>query len=174
MKRIGLTLIEIVVVIAIIAVLMSIFLAVSPRGCPRSHSSWCKSNLHQLSLVMKFYTDENDGQYPATDKWCDLMVDTYFDSVEPDIFVCPGAIDKITQDSNQSSYVLNKNIVGMKASEVPADVVLFFEGPIGWNQVGGPELLTTEYHKDDGACVSFPDLSVKFVRPDELAELKWK
>jgi hypothetical protein len=132
------------------------------------------SNLHQLALSMKFYADDNNGQYPPTDKWCDLIVDTYFDGVEPDIFVCPVALDKITEDSNQSSYVLNKNIVGMKASEVPADMVLFFEGPIGWNQVGGPELLTTEYHKDEGAVVCFADLSVKSVRPDDLADLKWK
>jgi hypothetical protein len=123
---------------------------------------------------MKFYTDENDGQYPTTDKWCDLLTKSYWPSVDPDLFICPGAINKITQDSNQSSYVLNRNILSMKASEVPADMVLLFEGPVGWNQVGGPELLTTEYHKDEGACVCLADLSVKSVHPDELDELKWK
>jgi hypothetical protein len=123
---------------------------------------------------MRFYTDENNGQYPSTDKWCDLLVDTYLDSVQPDFFVCPGALDKRTHDSNQSCYVLNKNIVGMTTSEVPADMVLFFEGPVGWNQVGGPELLTTTNHKDKGAFVSVADLRTKFVRPNEFAALKWK
>jgi hypothetical protein len=123
---------------------------------------------------MRFYTDDNNGEYPSTDKWCDLLTKSYLPSMDPDLFICPGAVDKMTQGSDQSSYVLNKNIVGMKASEVPGDVVLLFEGPIGWNQVGGPELLTTEYHKDEGAVVCFADLSVKSVRPDDLADLKWK
>jgi Tfp pilus assembly protein PilE len=172
-KRIGLTLIEIVVIIAIIVVLMTILL--SRYHTPHAHPlSTCKSNLHQLSLVMKFYADENNGEYPSTDKWCDLLTKSYFPTADPDLFICPGAIDKITEDSNQSCYVLNKNIVGMKRSEIPPDVVLLFEGPVGWNQVGGPELLTTEYHKDEGASVCFADLRVEFVRTDELAQLKWK
>ncbi|MHC4155524.1 MAG: hypothetical protein ACYST6_11470 [Planctomycetota bacterium] len=134
----------------------------------------CRSNVHQLSLFMTFYTDDNNGHYPTTDKWCDLLVASYPEAADPYIFICPVVRDKMTQDSNQSCYVLNENILGMKASEIPPDVVLLFEGPIGWNQTGGPELLTTEYHKGEGVCVSLADLSVKFVRPDEFAELKWK
>jgi hypothetical protein len=127
-----------------------------------------------LSLLIKIYSDDNNGDYPSPDNWCDLLVDTYLHSVKPDFFLCPGAIDKITEDSNQSSYVLNKNIVGMKASEIPPDVVLLFEGPVGWNRMGGPELLTTAYHKEEGAFICFADIRVKFVRTEELAALKWK
>ena len=123
---------------------------------------------------MKYYADENNGQCPSTDKWCDLLTKSYSPTMDPDLFICPGAAQKITRDSDQSSYVLNKNILGMKASEIPPDVALLFEGPIGWNQVGGAELLTTAYHKDEGVCVSFADLSVKFVPSRELASLKWK
>lgn len=176
MKRGGLTLIEFVLVISIIVLAMSILFSVGPvcPVAPPHNFTACLNNLHQLSLIMKFYADENDGQYPSTDKWCDLLTKSYMPTVDPDLFICPGAADKITQDSSQSCYVLNKNIVGMKASEVPPDVVLLFEGPVGWNQVGGPELLTTQYHIDEGVGVSFADLSVKFVRPDELSSLKWK
>jgi Tfp pilus assembly protein PilE len=176
-KRMGLTLIEFTLVVAIIVLAMSILFSVCPRGhrgCVLPNSVPCMSNLHQLSLIMKFYADDNNGQYPTTDKWCDLLAKSYMPTMEPELFICPGATDKITRDSNQSSYVLNKNIVGMKASEVPADVVLLFEGPVGWNQVGGPELLTTTNHEEEGAFLCFVDLSVKFVRPDELDELKWK
>jgi hypothetical protein len=123
---------------------------------------------------MKFYTDENNGQYPSTDEWCDLLTKSYMPTMEPELFICPGATDKITQDSDQSSYVLNRNVLGMKASEIPPNVVLLFEGPVGWNQVGGPELLTTEYHKDEGASICLADLSVKSVRPSEFATLRWK
>jgi hypothetical protein len=126
---------------------------------------------------MKVYADDNNGEYPSTDKWCDLLAKSYMPTMDPDLLICPGAIDKTTQDSNQSSYVLNENMAGMKVSMKRSrspDAVLLFEGPIGWNQFGGPELLTTAYHKDKGACVCFADLSVKFVRTDELAALKWK
>ncbi|MHC4060566.1 MAG: type II secretion system protein [Planctomycetota bacterium] len=175
MKRMGLTLIDIMLVIAITVLALSILLSTpSPWRHYHDGSVRCRSNLHQLSLFMKLYADDNNGRYPTMDKWCDLLTKNYLPGVDPDLLFCPGARDKITQDSNQSSYVLNKNVLGMKVSEIPPDMVLLFEGPVGWNQVGGPELLTTEYHKDDGVGVSFTDLSVKFVSTNELAELKWK
>jgi hypothetical protein len=43
-----------------------------------------------------------------------------------------------------------------------------------WNQSGGAELLTTENHKGEGCNILFNDRSVKFVRADQLSELRWK
>jgi hypothetical protein len=43
-----------------------------------------------------------------------------------------------------------------------------------WNQVGGPELLTTENHKGEGCNVFlFNDMHVEFVKAERIAELKW-
>ena len=42
-----------------------------------------------------------------------------------------------------------------------------------WNQVGGPELLTTENHKGEGCNVLFNDWHVEFVKAERLGELKW-
>jgi hypothetical protein len=128
--------------------------------------------LYQVGLLIRFYADDNNGEYPSPEEWCDLLIRSYREQAY--LFICPGATDKITQDSDQSSYVLNRNVLGMKASEIPPNVVLLFEGPVGWNQVGGPELLTAEYHKENGAFVCLADLRTKFVRPDEFAALKWK
>ncbi len=42
-----------------------------------------------------------------------------------------------------------------------------------WNQVGGPELLTTENHEGKGCWVLFNDWHAEFVKAERLAELKW-
>lgn len=43
-----------------------------------------------------------------------------------------------------------------------------------WNQVGGPEILTTENHDGKGCNVLFNDMHVNFVKTEELGRLKWK
>ena len=43
-----------------------------------------------------------------------------------------------------------------------------------WNQVGGPELLTTENHKGEGCNILFTDSHVEFVPAKRLGELRWK
>jgi hypothetical protein len=42
-----------------------------------------------------------------------------------------------------------------------------------WNQVGGPEILTTEYHDGEGCMVLFNNGRVDFVRAEQLGTLKW-
>jgi prepilin-type processing-associated H-X9-DG protein len=51
---------------------------------------------------------------------------------------------------------------------------LLFETKAGFNQVGGPELLTTDNHNGKGCNVLFADNTVEFVKTEELANLKWK
>jgi len=53
-------------------------------------------------------------------------------------------------------------------------MVLLFETKGGWNQFGGPEILTTENHKGKGCNILFNDGSVEFVKPERLGELKWE
>jgi hypothetical protein len=43
-----------------------------------------------------------------------------------------------------------------------------------WNQVGGPEILTTENHAGEGCNVAFADTSARFVKTEDLGKLKWK
>lgn len=43
-----------------------------------------------------------------------------------------------------------------------------------WNQVGGPEILTTEHHKGQGCNVLLHHGNVQFVKPEQFAKLKWK
>ena len=64
-RRRGFTLIELLVVVAIIAVLMSILMPALDRVKHQVKMIKCQSNLHQWGLVMKYYTDDNDGFFMA-------------------------------------------------------------------------------------------------------------
>jgi hypothetical protein len=52
-------------------------------------------------------------------------------------------------------------------------MVLLFETPPGWNQSGGPEILTTENHMRDGCNIVFVDAHTRFVRQKDLEDLRW-
>jgi prepilin-type processing-associated H-X9-DG protein len=56
----------------------------------------------------------------------------------------------------------------------PPDTVLLFETRSGWNQYGGPELLTFDNHQGKGANVLFNDGHFEFIRPKDIGRLKWK
>jgi len=155
----------VIVVISIFVLLYLILISLPPRGRP----DWvmCAINVSGLGKALYLYRSDYDGQYPTADKWCDLLVS--FSEMKPNQFVCRGSDAKI----GESSYSLNKNIAGKKYSEVPPDIVLLFESKSGWNQVGGPELLTTENHKGEGCNILFNDMQVEFVKAERIAELKW-
>jgi hypothetical protein len=128
----------------------------------------CASNLKGLGMALMLYANDYDDEYPTADKWCDLLIQ-YVD-MSPKQFICKGSDSR----EGESSYALNKNVVDKKASEIPPDVVLLFETKGGWNQYGGPEILTFENHKGKGCNVLFNNCHVVFIKPEQLEELKWQ
>jgi prepilin-type processing-associated H-X9-DG protein len=172
----------------------------------------CGTCVKGLGTVFKVYAYDYDDRLPTAESWCDLFI-CYAD-VSPKSFRCPES-DVII---GESAYALNENIVGMKPSEIPGDVVLMFETSLGrtdegrtgqvksrgyfqffagpeppemysqeqkkegnrkiyidrWNQVGGPEDITTEYHKGIGCNVLFGDGHSEFVKTKDLGGLRWE
>jgi len=123
----------------------------------------CTAHLRQIGIAMELYTEENN-QYPAADKWCDLLLE--YAEITKNSFRCPGAPE------GPCNYAMNKNIEEF-GKDAPSDMVLLFETSPGWNQAGGPEILTTENHQDDGCNILFADGHVEFVKTENLDDLKW-
>ena len=95
----------------------------------------CQVNLKQLTLGLIIYAAEYDDLFPSALQWCDLTVDV-FGGKEEMIGICRCKGDQ----EGPCSYALNPHADPFSVS----DMVLLFESQPGWNQFGGPELLTME------------------------------
>lgn len=62
----GFTLIEMLVVIAIIALLASLITPATTKALSSAKSAKCKSNLHQIGVVIMAYSTDHDGKLPST------------------------------------------------------------------------------------------------------------
>lgn len=123
----------------------------------------CAENLtRHLGFALAMYESDNDGRYPPADKWCDVLLTS--DLVTKRNFICPAAKQGLCH------YAMNPNC----EPNSPGDTVLLFESKPGWNQFGGPELLTPENHRGKGCNILFNGQHVMFVIKEEFYDLKWK
>jgi prepilin-type processing-associated H-X9-DG protein len=152
-----------------LALILIVGMLIPPRHPRREYAYQviCRAKLKALGTAMQTYASNHNNQYPTGDKWCDLLIE--YTEVAPKHFVCPTSGTK----EDQSNYVMNENVAGRKVSDLPDDVVLLFEGKPGWNQVGGPERLTTENHKGMGCNILYMDGHVEFMKTKQFKELKW-
>ena len=51
--------------------------------------------------------------------------------------------------------------------------MLLFEAKDDWNQSGGPEILTTENHYNEGCNVVFVDGHVQWIKAENIDDLRW-
>jgi hypothetical protein len=140
----------------------------TPRS--RAMRSPCGTNLYNLAEAMRIYAHNHDSKYPAPEKWCDLLLED--GKINVSHFVCP-YIEFLFRwplpKRGRCHYAINPNC----EPNSPADIILLFETKEGWNQFGGPEILTFENHKGSGCNVLLKNGPVKFVRPNEVGKLKW-
>ncbi len=61
----GLTLIELLVTVAIIAILASLLLPALARAKDAGKRAVCTSNVKQLAIAMQMYLNDNDDYFPA-------------------------------------------------------------------------------------------------------------
>jgi len=121
----------------------------------------CAASLRTLGAALAIYAEEHDDRYPAPEGWCDSLVNL---SIPEEVFHCRGA------KNERCAYAMNPRA---DAKSAP-DVVLLFESAGGWNQAGGPELLTTKHHEDKGCNVLFVGGDVRFIKTEDISQLKWE
>jgi prepilin-type processing-associated H-X9-DG protein len=155
---------EVLLVLLVLALFIIILFPVALKELRISYNMTCGSNLSNLGKALTLYADEH-GSYPQPDKWCDALL--HSDYATEKMFKCPG------NKKARCSYSINPNC---EPNSEP-NTVLVFESKGGWNSYGGPELLTTEYHKNEGCNVLYNDGHVKFESTDPNGyfsyELNW-
>ncbi len=147
----------VVIFILLILFVMQLFYGqgereVAERVVCASHLSLLGDNIRAFAADGEVYLDAN--------KWCDILVSG--SEISKKYFLCPN--DKV----GPGSYAMNPEC----GPNLPIDVVLLFETKPGWNQYGGPELLT-DNHKG-GSNILFNNGSVRFIAAKDFNSLKWK
>ena len=98
MRKSAFTLTELLVVMAIIALLSALLFSVFARAREKGRSATCQSNLKQIGLAVQQYTQDNSGSLPNSEggysKQSDYPLYTYLKTLR--VFQCPSAETKPT------------------------------------------------------------------------------
>lgn len=115
-------------------------------------------NLRLLHNVLMKYAEDHDGHLPISDRWCDLLL-KHNQSLTSENLKHPLA--DILDLTGQCHVAFNKNLSGLRLSEIPEDVVLLFEADGDWNLTGTSESFKKRLSYGGVASVLFTDGSIK-------------
>ena len=175
-KKTAFTLIEILVVIAIIAILAAILFPVFGRARENARRSSCQSNKKQIGIGFAQYTQDYDERFPIADIPLSALTNTvlggYAGSLQPylksaQIFQCPsetnGVITNIDYGVN-SAICADASGINQAQLLYSSNIVLGFElagtDANGGNTNGQDPI--TDRHLE-GANYSFADGHVKWL-----------
>jgi prepilin-type N-terminal cleavage/methylation domain-containing protein len=123
----GFTLVELMVVIAIIAILMALLMPAIARAKARANQISCLNNMRQLTLAATMYASDHNEEFPArripTNAWPHKLKPYY---VNWQIIACPsdrfGIVGLFADDINpKRSYLINGFNDYFKVNLSPSD-----------------------------------------------------
>jgi prepilin-type processing-associated H-X9-DG protein/prepilin-type N-terminal cleavage/methylation domain-containing protein len=193
------TLVELLTVIAVVALLAGLTATLLPRAKLAAHRAASAGNLRQLGQAVTAFSADHQGRLPgrvtSSDKWPRLLMPYLQDDVkvlaepgDPNSFLRTGR-DPLNNKRNQTSYILNGfNDVGAFSDE--SVVVTFYgvEQPTRTILMSG-QSGTGHFYMDfaegnqnevlnkasygNGANYLFADGSVRFLRVEDYDDTLW-
>ncbi len=154
----------VIALVVLIAVFLPGYLFFKYYVVPMGHVFGCQQNLSYFHQELRRYPKVYDGKYPAPERWCDLVLESYITGS-----IWHGTYRCWANRNHRCSYAMNPDCEPNSSD----DMVLLFETEDGWNQFGGPELLTFENHGGKGCNVLFNDGHIEFIKPSQVSKLKW-
>jgi prepilin-type N-terminal cleavage/methylation domain-containing protein len=117
MKR-GFTLLEIVIVVAIVGLLGAMILPIFIRRAEEQSASACLSNLKQIGLAFRQYVQEHSkfpppARHAATDGWA-IHIQPYLKDIT--VYQCPGEMRSASTDPGKNGFTdfwFNSNLFGV-------------------------------------------------------------
>jgi prepilin-type N-terminal cleavage/methylation domain-containing protein/prepilin-type processing-associated H-X9-DG protein len=135
-SRYGFSLVELLVVVAIIALLVSIVTPVYVRSEERARLTTCLSNQRQIAMDVLMWMQDNGGRFPsATSIWSDI-------NIPESILRCPSE-----QSSSQQDYLYNAFIAGKKDNllTAPSLEILTADGAVRQASSAPQEIAAPQY-----------------------------
>ena len=141
------TLVELLVVLAVIAILASLLLPALSKAKEAGRGTACLSNLHQIGLALQIYVSENNNRLPIM---YDQLIGTNIPPTNPppptvdivlrnhlmniNVLLCPSDRKKLFEDTG-SSYAWNSLLNGQDAEHLhvfginfnPHQIPIFFD-----------------------------------------------
>ncbi len=160
----GLTLIELLAVIAGLAVLLGVLLPIMNTASIEAHRTGCQSNLYRIGLAFTSHMQDNDGRLPLARPLdepvpCRLpeppLTVALLGHFRPtvDIFICPGDGELYTHC--QMSYWYNESVSHKRMSELvdrsrgivgPTMVPMIWDADATVFDVPGGQLRVPRFH----------------------------
>ena len=148
-----------------IPVLAALLLPAFAKAKNRAETINCVSNMKQLGLAMRLYSNDQNDKFAPAASWCDA-IQSYVGT--PKVFQCPS-----DSSGQRCSYAFNAKLSGMEEGKIDSKTVMLFESNAGWNLSGGQELMLKKA-RHTSYTVCFADGSVEEVSAGRFSQLRWE